>query len=110
MHEKYSLIIWSRAITFVVNTLKKIHLSTNIFNELTSTSYDDKNYDFGFLFRHYIDNSVYNIDPDLIEECKSNMYTEAYEININNRVYKPYKKRELYRIIDEQYWPTMMHK
>ena len=48
----------NRAIPSVDNTLKKIHLSTTIFNEYTSTYYDYKNNGFELLFRQYTENYV----------------------------------------------------
>ena len=55
----------NRAIPSVDNTLKKIHLSKTIFNEFTSTYYDDKNGGFGLLFKTFTANSDKNIDhPD----------------------------------------------
>ena len=37
----------------VASTLKKIHLSTNIFNELNPTCYDSKNCDLVIFFKQY---------------------------------------------------------
>ena len=45
----------------VVNTLNKIHLSTNIFSEFNSTYYDDKNHGFGLLIIHYTYSFINNI-------------------------------------------------
>ena len=46
----------------VDNILEKIHLSSTIFNEFASTYYDNKNYGFGILFKHYTENSSNNIN------------------------------------------------
>ena len=63
-----SVMACNREICYVTNTLKKIHLSRNIFNEFTSTYYDNKNEDFGFLFGQYTENFVNNIyHPYLIQ-------------------------------------------
>ena len=57
----------NREIPSVPNTLKKIHLSTTIFNESTSTYYDDNNDGFGILLIKNTENSVNNIyHPALI--------------------------------------------
>ena len=52
-------------------TMKKIHLSTTIFNEFTSTHYDNKNNDSGLFLRRYTENSVNNIPPRLSSTMKS---------------------------------------
>ena len=68
------IITYNAKITSVANTLKKIHLSTIILNELTSTCYDDKDDCFSFLFQQYTAISVKNIDhPALVIDQKSNM-------------------------------------
>ena len=41
------------AIPSVANMLKKIHLSTTIFNEIISTYYEDKDDGFGIFFKQY---------------------------------------------------------
>ena len=46
-------IICNRSINYIANTLKKIDISSNIFNEFTSTYYDDKDDGFGMLFKKY---------------------------------------------------------
>ena len=56
-----SVMACNREICYVTNTLKKIHLSRNIFNEFTSTYYYEKNDGFEFLFKKYTENSVNNI-------------------------------------------------
>ena len=45
----------------IANIPKKIHLSTTIFNEFTSTYYYEKNDGFELLFKNYTENSVNNI-------------------------------------------------
>ena len=42
IHENYSLMTCNREIPSIANTLKKVHLSSIIFNEFTSIFYDDK--------------------------------------------------------------------
>ena len=63
----------------VDNTIKKMHLSTTIFNDFTSIYYDDHNYGlncFQILYRNYVNN---NDHPPLIQECKANMDKVDYE-------------------------------
>ena len=48
MYQNDSVITCNTEIPSVANMLKKIHPSTNIFNEFTSSYYDDKNDGFGF--------------------------------------------------------------
>ena len=61
MHENDSVMTRNRPIHFASNTTKKINLSTIIFNESTSTCYDDKNKSFDKFFIQHIDNDVQNI-------------------------------------------------
>ena len=59
---------YNSAIPSVANTLKKIHLSKIIFNEFTSTYYDNIDYCFSMLFQQYAAGSVNNINqPSLIK-------------------------------------------
>ena len=58
-------------ISFVANTLNKIHISTTIYNEFNSTYVEDKDNGFGILFKQYTvscDNNVYQLY--LIKEQK----------------------------------------
>lgn len=38
---------------FTSNTLKKINLSSDLYNEFASTLYNDKGYTFGYIFGKY---------------------------------------------------------
>ena len=61
------------------NTLKKIHISSTIFNEFTSTHYDDKYDGFGMLVKQYTLKCVKNINHTaLIQECGANMEIVAF--------------------------------
>ena len=90
MHDSDSITTCNTAIPSVANTIKKIYLSSTIFNEYTSTYYDNKYYGYGMLFRNYTSNSVNKINhPDLIKEHKSNMDKADYEYNIQKGVNPP---------------------
>ena len=68
------MITYNSKINSIVNTLKKIHLSTMFLNKFTSTCYDDKYDCFAFLFQQYTAIYVNNIDhPGLIIDWKYNM-------------------------------------
>ena len=51
VNENYSVVTCNREIPSNANTLNKTHLSTIIFDELTSTYYDNNNEGLVFLFR-----------------------------------------------------------
>ena len=61
MYENYSVTDFNRYIPYVANIMKELHLSTTIFNEFSSTYYDDKNDGFKLLFRQCKYNYVNNI-------------------------------------------------
>ena len=97
--------ICSTTITSVANTLNKFHLSATIFNEFTSTYYDNKNDYFKMLLQKYTASAINNIyHPVIIEEFKANMDKTYYKQNIHKGVVKPYLKRELDIIINEENW------
>ena len=41
----------NRTIPSAANALKKIHLSSDLYNEFVSTFYNDKGFTFGYIFR-----------------------------------------------------------
>ena len=55
MHANDSVMTCNMTIPYIVNILKTICLSTNIFIEFTSTYYDDKNDNFQMFCKLYID-------------------------------------------------------
>ena len=64
-HANYLVVTFNVVISSVDNNLNKFSISTTIFNEFTSTYYDDKNGGFGLLFKTFTANSDKNIDhPD----------------------------------------------
>ena len=78
-----------------------IHLSTTIFNELTSTYYDDTDYSFEILLQKYTSssgNKIYN--PDIIKEWKANTDKASYEYNLHKGVVKNYLNKELDRCMN----------
>ena len=65
MFDNQSVMSYNNEISSVVNTPKKIYLSTTILNEFTSTySYDNNDY-FEMLFQQYTDFSDKTIKPIL---------------------------------------------
>ena len=66
MHENDFTMTCNTEIYYVVNTLKKINISITIFNEFTSTYYDDNNDGFTFLFKYHTYNYLKkHIPPSL---------------------------------------------
>ena len=86
MHANDSVMTCNMTIPYIVNILKTIRLSTNIFIEFTSTYYDDINDCYEMLFKQYTETYVNNIDhPVLIQEWKSNLDKAYYEINLKSK-------------------------
>ena len=105
MFDNQSVMSYNNEISSVVNTPKKIYLSTTIFNEFTSTYNYDNNHYFEMLFQQYITSSVNIIYfLSLIDEWKANMDKAYYEHKLHEGVYLTSLKRESDRSMNLYYW------
>ena len=71
LHPHYYLMMLTRAIPYLANTLKNIHLSYDSYNVFVSTLYNYKGFTFRFVFGEYTKLYLQIIDnPEIIEGWK----------------------------------------
>ena len=102
----------NRAIQFVVNNFKKIHLNSDLFGEFHTIFYNDKSAIFGYIFRLLIKYYVNNIShPEVLKYCNSNLDESEYDKKFKYGVGKLLlKKKSIFITVEHIVHPLLLIK